>query len=202
MVKRTTYMIVKLIGQSLFWRSSDRQEKVEPLSDEVITTRERQEVIESIEARLNQRRTPGEKVADAFVRGFGNFRFALLNLAFFSTWMGINLGYIPGIEQFDPPPFIMLINIVSLEAIFLSIFVLISQNREARTSDLREEIDLQVNMIAEREITKLIHLVSYLMKYLNVPYEKDPELKRMMRPLDTEEIRLELERQLGLPHQK
>ena len=76
MVKRVTSMITKLLGQGFFWRSSDRQEKAEPLSEEVKTTRERQEVIESIEARLNQRPTFGGKVADAFVTGIGIYRFA------------------------------------------------------------------------------------------------------------------------------
>ena len=71
-----------------------------------------------------------------------------------------------------------------------------------KLSDLREEIDIQINMIAEREITKIIHLVSYLMKHLNVPYDKDPELKRMMKPLDMEEMRRELEQQLNLSSKK
>lgn len=193
-------MIVKLAGFNIFGSSGEAADKEIP--QEAKTTRARQRVIHSVEARLNERRTFGEKMADALVRWFGNFRFALLNLFFFASWIGINLGYIPGIQIFDPPPFIMLINVVSLEAIFLSIFVLISQNRESRISDLREEFDLQVNMVAEQEVTKIIHLVAYIIKHLNIPYEKDPELKRMMRPLDTEEIRSELERQLGLPPQK
>ena len=193
-------MISKLVGFNIFSSTSEAAEKEVP--QEVKTTRARQRVIHSIEARLNERRTMTEKLADDLVRFLGNFRFALVNLLFFVSWIAINLGYVPGVQAFDSPPFIMLINIVSLEAIFLSIFVLISQNREAKISDLREEIDLQVNMIAEREITKIIHLISFLMKHMNIPYEKDPELKRMMKPLDTEEIRKELERQLGLPPQK
>ncbi|MFY9462232.1 MAG: DUF1003 domain-containing protein [Candidatus Sungiibacteriota bacterium] len=194
-------MISKLAGFNIFGSQQNEPEKSE-VPQEIRTTRARQQVIHAIETRLNERRTFGEKVADALVRWFGNFRFALLNLLFFAGWIGTNLGYVPGVQPFDPPPFIMLINVVSLEAIFLSIFVLISQNREAKTSDLREEIDLQVNMIAEQEITKIIHLLAGIMKHLNISYEKDPELKRMMRPLNTEEIRGELENQLGLPHQQ
>lgn len=172
------------------------------LSKETSITRARQRVIESIEARINERRTFSEKFADGLVMWFGSMWFVFLNLAIFIVWIFANVDLIPGIEVFDPFPFVFLTMLVSLEAIFLSVFVLISQNRESRISDLREEIDLQVNMIAEKEITKIINLVSYLMKHLNVPYEKDPELRRMMEPLDTEEIREELERQLNLPHGK
>ncbi|MDO8560603.1 MAG: DUF1003 domain-containing protein [bacterium] len=196
-------MITRLIGFGLFGGSLKNQpEKNEIPTEDVKTTRARQEVIESIEARLGARRTFGERFADVLVKLSGNFSFAILHILAFAAWIIINLGFVPDVPAFDPYPFNLLTMTVSLEAIFLSIFVLISQNRETKTSDLRQEVDLQVNMIAEREITKLIHLVAYLMKHLNVPYEKDPELKHMMKPLDTEEIRSELERQLGLPHQQ
>lgn len=165
-------------------------------------SRIRRKLIQSIQSYINERRTMKEKLADDAVAWFGSFWFITINVISFILWIVLNIDLIPGIKPFDPYPFILLTMAVSLEAIFLAIFVLISQNRESRISDLREEIDIQVNMIAEQEITKLIHLVSYLMKHLNVPYEKDPELKRMMRPLDTEEIRLELEKQLNLPHKK
>lgn len=194
-------MFGNLISFNIFRSQPPQPENME-VPQEVKTTRARQQVIESIEARINERRSFSEKLSDGIVRLFGNFRFAIFNLIFFVAWVLVNTGYFPAIEPFDPYPFVLLITIVSLQAIFLSIFVLISQNREARISDLREEIDLQVNMIAEREITKIIHLLAYLMKHMNIPYEKDPELKRMMRPLDTEEIRKEIERQLELPSEK
>ena len=171
-------------------------------SQEARQGRTRSKVIRSIETRINERRSFGEKLSDDVVRVFGNFRFALFNLFFFAAWLAVNTGFIPAIPVFDPYPFVLLITIVSLEAIFLSTFLLISQNRESRISDLREEFDLQVTMIAEQEITKVIHLVSYIIKHLNVPYERDPELKRMMKPLDTDEIQRELERQLNLPPEK
>lgn len=159
---------------------------------------ERHQIIHSIEAELNKHRTLSEKFADGIVAWFGSMSFILLNLFCFVVWILLNINVFPSIKPFDPFPFILLTMAVSLEAIFLSIFVLISQNRESRISDLREEIDIQINMIAEQEITKVINLLSYLMKYLNVPFEEDPELERMMRPLNTEEIRKKLERQLNL----
>lgn len=162
----------------------------------------RQKLIQSIKARLDEQRTFSEKLADNLVHWFGGINFVIINTLIFMGWIILNIHIIPGIPAFDPFPFILLTMIVSLEAIFLSIFVLMNQNRESRISELREEIDIQINMIAEQEVTKIIHLLSYLLKHSNISYEKDPELKRMMRPLDTEEIRRELERQLNLPSQK
>lgn len=173
-------------------------DKKVPASPAMESIRRRRRVIRSIEKRLDDRMSPLEKFSDRLVRGFGTVWFLILNGLFFLIWILINTGYVVGVAAFDPYPFILLTMVVSLEAIFLSIFVLIAQNQESKVSKLREEIDIQVNMIAEQEITKVIHMVSYLMKHLNVPIEKDPELKRMMRPLDTDEIEAELERQLGL----
>ena len=192
-------MKIKFANFNILNNSAPKSEN-HKLSREAAIAQARQRVIESIEARLNERRSISEKFADGLVKWFGSMWFVFLNLVVFVVWIWANTGFISGVEIFDPFPFVLLTMVVSLEAIFLSVFVLISQNRESRISDLREEIDLQVNMIAEQEITKIIHLISYLMKHLNVPYEKDPELRRMMEPLDTEEIRAELERQLNLPH--
>ena len=150
---------------------------------------ERQQIFESIQRRLDDRRTLGEKFADGIVLWFGTFSFCVLHAVFFGVWVSANLGKIQAIPIFDPYPFNLLTMTVSLEAIFLSVFVLINQNRASKIADLRQEIDLQVNMIAEQEITKVIHLVSYLMKHMEVPMEKDPELKRMMKPLNHEQIR-------------
>jgi uncharacterized membrane protein len=86
--------------------------------------------------------------------------------------------------------------IVSLEAIFLSIFVLISQNRQSTISTLREEIHLQINEIAEKEITKCLELLSglYKAKFPNQP--PDPELERMLQTLSTSKIEQKLEKEL------
>lgn len=183
-------------------KTAKEEKPADTMTTERAIASERQRVIQTIEARLNERRIFSEKLADGLVRWFGSINFIILNFVAFLVWIALNLDLIPGIKPFDPFPFILLTMVVSLEAIFLSVFVLLSQNRESRISDLREEIDLQINMIAEQEITKIIRLLAYLMKHLNVPYERDPELKRMMKPLDTEEIRRQLEKELSLPAEK
>jgi len=159
-------------------------------------------IVQSIEARLNERMSFGEKIADQLTSRFGTMTFLTLNFLLFAVWILLNANVIPGISPFDLFPFVFLTMVVSLEAIALSIFVLISQNQASKVSKLREEIDIQVNMITEHEVTKIINLLAYLMKHLKVPYESDLELSRMMKPLDTTEIEAELERQLKISPSK
>lgn len=177
-------------------RTGQRQDNQQPTQEE-IKRRARQQVVQAIENRLAEKRSSGEKFSDGIVSVFGTLTSAVIHLIIFAAWLTVNLGVVSDVKVFDPYPFTLLTMAVSLEAIFLAIFVLISQNRESNVSKLREEIDIQINMIAEQEITKVIHLLSYLMKHLNVPTEDDPELQRMMKPLDTDEMRRELERQLN-----
>ena len=156
-----------------------------------------QEMLESIQKRLSERRTISDKFADFLVRSAGTITIAVIHIFLFTAWIVINLDMIPGIRVFDPYPFSFLTMTVSLEAIFLAIFVLVSQNRESKIADLRQEFDVQVNIIAEREITKVIHMLAYVMNHLNIHYENDTELRQMMRPLNIDEIREQLEHQIG-----
>ena len=156
-----------------------------------------QEMLESIQKRLSERRTVSDKLADFLVRSAGTITVAIIHIFLFSIWIFINLDMVPWFRVFDPYPFNFLTMIVSLEAIFLAIFVLISQNRESKIADLRQEFDVQVNIIAEREITKIIHMLAYVMNHLNIHYENDAELRQMMRPLNIDEIRAQLEHQIG-----
>ncbi len=156
-----------------------------------------EQMLESIQKILKQRRTLSDKLADFLVRSAGTISIIILHIIIFAVWIAANLNFIPAIPVFDPYPFNFLTMTVSLEAIFLAIFVLMSQNRESRIADLRQEFDVQVNVVAEREITKIIHLLSYIMTHLDIPFENDEELKKMMQPLNIDEIREQLEHQIG-----
>ena len=156
-----------------------------------------EEMLQSIQKRLNERRTMSDKLADFLVWSAGTIIFVIIHIFLFAVWITINLDFIPAIKIFDAYPFNFLTMTVSHEAIFLAIFVLMSQNRESKTADLRQEFDVQVNIIAEREITKIIHMLAYIMNHLNISYEKDAELRQMMRPLNIDEIREQLEHQIG-----
>jgi uncharacterized membrane protein len=91
------------------------------------------------------------------------------HFVWFTSWIAINIGLIPGIAPFDPFPFQLLTMTVSLEAIFLALFVLASQNRMAKQSDLRANLDLQIDLLAEREMTAVLQLLTEIAGHLNVP---------------------------------
>lgn len=156
----------------------------------------RRKIFRSIKAKANARRTITEKVADFMTAKFGSSNFLLLNLVLFMGWILINTGQIKAIPIFDPYPFILLTTIVSLEAIILAIFVLISQNRTAKVDDLREETHLQLNIISEKEITKVIKMLILLLRKQGIDLSQDPELHRMLRPVSEEEIEKRLEKEI------
>jgi uncharacterized membrane protein len=114
----------------------------------------------------------------------------------FTIWIVWNLG-IAGLPQFDPFPYGLLTMIVSLEAIFLSIFVLMTQGRESAIAELREEMTLQVNLRIEEEVTKTLQLVAGIYTRLGHRIGEDPELRQMLQPLDPAEIEHDLMAQIA-----
>jgi uncharacterized membrane protein len=155
----------------------------------------RQRVIESFEVKANKDRTVSEKAADFITSRLGTMTFLILNSAWFLVWIIFNLELFPGITAFDPYPFGLLTMIVSLEAIFLATIVLISQNRAAKIDDLREEVELQINTIAEEEITKMIELQILLLKKNGIDVSGDKELQLMLEPVDTQNLEASLRKQ-------
>ncbi len=156
----------------------------------------RRKIFHSIKAQAAAKRTRMERLADYMTEHFGSFNFLLLNVAVFVGWILVNTGQIAGIAPFDPYPFIMLTTVVSLEAIILSVFVLISQNRTSKVDDLRAETHLQINLIAERETTKVMKMLSILLERQGVDLSKDPELKKLLKPLSEEEIENKLQKEI------
>jgi uncharacterized membrane protein len=155
-----------------------------------------QKILESIKAKADAKRTASQKMADWMTSSFGSMAFLIFNTLLFTFWLLVNTRYISFIPVFDPSPFNLLTNIVSLEAIILAIFVLISQNRSMTVDDIREETHLQVNLITEREITKLMKMMTILLEKNGVDLSKDPELAEMLRPIKEEEIESKLEKEI------
>jgi len=155
--------------------------------------KERRNKIKSFRAKMDLMRKPSEKVADIMTDLFGSFWFLVLNVVFFIAWMLLNNNVIPGFKTFDPYPFTFLTMVVSLEAIFLAIIVLISQNRAAKVADLREEIDLQINVRAEEEITKILNILDAIHDHVGLPAEDDDELKEMKQKTSIDEIEKQIE---------
>ena len=157
---------------------------------------EKRKIFRSIKAKADAKRTATEKIADFMTASFGSNVFLVLNAVFFTFWILINTGYLDWLPIFDPFPFIHLTTIVSLEAIILAIFVLISQNRTTKVDDLREETDLQLNLISQREITKLIKMMALLLAKQGIDLSQDPELHKMLRPVSEDEIEKKLEKEI------
>lgn len=156
----------------------------------------RRKIFRSIKAKADAKRTFMEKMADSMTSNFGSISFLLLNTLIFIIWILINTNQIKGIEAFDPFPFNLLTTTVSLEAIILAVFVLISQNRNSKVDDLREETHLQINLISEREITKVMKMIAILLERQGIDLSQDPELKKLLKPISEEEIEKKLEKEI------
>lgn len=158
---------------------------------------QRKRIFKSVKARADSKRTMSERLADWMTSHFGSTTFLLLNVVVFVVWLLINTGKIKGVPAFDPFPFNFLTMVVSLEAIILAVFVLISQNRTAKIDDLREETHLQINLISEKEITKVMKMMEILLEKQGINLSADPELQKLLRPISEEEIEKKLQREIG-----
>lgn len=157
---------------------------------------DRKRVIRSLRAKEDEKRSFSERIADKVSEIFGSMTFLILNVVFFAVWIALNTNIIPGVEPFDPFPFGFLTMAVSLEAIILAILVLISQNRAEKVAELREEIDLQIDILTEEELTKLLHMVALLLEKHGIDNGHDEELKEMMEPTDLDALETALEEQI------
>ena len=128
-----------------------------------------------------------ERLAERITRFTGSMQFVYLHVAAYGFWIIANLGLVPGIGPWDPT-FVMLAMIASVEAIFLSTFILITQNRMSRTSERRAELDVQVSLLAEQEITKLVEMVSDISTRLGVEREPSGEIEEMKRGVAPEAV--------------
>lgn len=155
----------------------------------------RRQFYRSYEAQALRHRSFFTQIADDLTATFGSTTFLILNVIFFTGWVLVNTGFIPGVETFDPFPFGLLTMIVSLEAIILSIVILVSQNRQSYVTSLREELHLQVNLIAEEEVTKVLKILAEMREKMGIN-EDDPELNEMVERLNTSYIERSLVEQI------
>jgi uncharacterized membrane protein len=128
-----------------------------------------------------------ERIADGVTRLTGSMRFVYIHLALFGSWIFINLGIIPGLPRFDPS-FVILAMTASVEAIFLSTFVLISQNRMAELADKRADLDLQISLLSEHEISRMLSLVQQVAERMGIEEAGDPELDELARDVHPEMV--------------
>lgn len=131
--------VLQVMGRRL--READAKLRVRPASSP-------NEVVE-------ERLTPIQRVADALAAFSGSIAFLIMHIIWFAIWVSVNTDLIPGVHAFDPFPFGLLTMVVSLEAIFLSCFVLISQNRQAAKEKIRSDVEYDANIRASLEVTQL-----------------------------------------------
>lgn len=147
----------------------------------------------NIDAIMQRRRNtedtagPQERAAAAISRFAGSMAFVYIHIVLYGLWIIANTGLIPTLPVWDPS-LVILAMAASVEAIFLSTFVLINQNRMAAENDLRADLDLQVSLLNEHETTRLIAMVEAIAKKLEVPTEADDEVKELKKDVAPEAV--------------
>jgi uncharacterized membrane protein len=133
-----------------------------------------------------------ERLAALITRFAGSMGFVYVHAAVVVGWIVVNLGLVPGVPAFDPT-FVILATAASVEAIFLSTFILISQNRAAALADARADLDLQVSLLAEHEVTRILTLCTAIAQHLKLADGVDPRLDELKRDVAPEAVLDELE---------
>jgi uncharacterized membrane protein len=172
-------------------RRRDKAESVQQNSDRAGAAPETVHEMVELEQRQKVEMTFSDRIADAITIFAGSMLYVWLHVIWFTIWVVINTPWL-GLN-FDPFPFGLLTMIVSLEAIFLSTFVLITQNRQALLSDKRAKLDLQVNLISESEVTKLLSMISAIHDHLGIDNGFDEEAEKMQKPTRITQLAREVE---------
>jgi len=163
-------------------KQPDRPSRHEASSVEDLTAQNVRTIVALEEAARNDR-TVSDRIADRVAQFCGSMTFFWTHVAAFGGWIAINS--LPAFPHFDPFPFTFLTLVVSLEAIFLSTFILISQNHETKLTERRNNLDLQINLLAEQENTKMLNMLEAIGKAVGADVRGDPEtevLEQAMRP--------------------
>lgn len=134
-----------------------------------------------------------ERIADAVTAFSGRMLFVYLHVIWFALWVLLNSGRF-GLRPFDPFPYGLLTMIVSLEAIFLSTFVLISQNRLSAEAERRSDLDLQMDLLTEHELTRALLMLDMIQEKLGIENDTDKELRELEREVKPEDVLAEIER--------
>ena len=153
------------------------------------------EKVSKLEQAAREQRTSADRIAEAIANFCGSMSFVWVHVVWFGGWILLNS--IPGVRHVDPFPFTFLTLIASLEAIFLSTFILISQNLETRMSERRSHLDLQLNMLAEQENTKMIAILLAIAEKVGADMSQDPHLEALSEETMPEKLAEQIEAQRG-----
>src|SRR5690242_20674827 len=139
-------------------------------------TRRNVERVMALESSEHAKATAADRVADAITAFSGSIRFVWITVILVGGWIGANL-VLPRHDRVDPFPFPLLTLVLSVEAIFLSIFILMSQNRAAKVRDKRGHLDLQLNMLTEQENTKMLQMLEDIGRVVGAEFCSGPEVE-------------------------
>jgi uncharacterized membrane protein len=173
---------------------SQRSDYHKPRSVEDMTERNVQTIVELEEA-ARANRSGSDRIAGAIAKFCGSMSFVWAHVILFAAWLILNI--IPGVEHFDPFPFTFLTLIVSLEAIFLSTFILISQNLEMRLSERRNHLDLQINLLTEQENTKMLTILERIAERVGAKTDDDPSVQVLEQATQPEKLIDQIEQAQG-----
>jgi uncharacterized membrane protein len=157
-------------------------------------TRENVRAMRKLEELAVAQRGLADRIAEFVARFCGSITFVWIHAGLFAAWLSWNV--LPGLPHFDPYPFTFLTLCVSLEAIFLSSFILISQNYEMRVSDRRNQLDLQINLLSEQENTKMLQLLVRIASKVGVGGEEDAEVHALEQATRPETLARQIDREL------
>ncbi len=149
--------------------------------------------ISALRDRVAVRRSAQDRISDAITDFSGHMAFVYLHVLWFAGWIAWNLGAF-GAKPFDPFPFGLLTLIVSLEAIFLSTFVLISQNRISEDAERRTSLHLQIGLLTEHEMTRALRMLDQIQTKLGCDEEPDTDLKELEQEVRPEDVLHEIEK--------
>lgn len=153
--------------------------------------------IVKMEEEFLQQRSAAARIVDTAVDGVGTMRSFLLHVGVFIGWITVNSGLIAGVRPWDPFPFILLTMFVSMEGVILALFVLMKQNRMSRRADERDHLHLQVNLLAEKEITTMLQLQQHIISHLGIPAPpRESELQQLAEETAVENLATELREKL------
>ena len=149
------------------------------------------ETILELEKAAKAERTRSDRIAEVIANFCGSMTFVWVHVVWFSIWALVNM--LPGIRHIDPFPFTFLTLVVSLEAIFLSTFILISQNHDARISERRNHLDLQVDLLSEQENTQMIALLRAIAEKVGVDLDEHAHLEALSAPTQPQRLAEQIE---------
>ena len=164
----------------------------------MVPTSENVRKIAAIERDMLQQRSRADRLSSAVTRFTGSSSFAVVHALFFTGWLIANTSTITHRPPFDPYPFSFLTLVVSLEAIFLSVFVLMSQNQMTRQADRRAHLDLQIDILAEQELTAMLYLLRRLCAKQRIELSDrwTRRLNRLLQDTDVQQVAATLDADL------